>query len=89
MDTIVLKPIVHLQQECISIYFSNNPVLNKAAKNINGSRWTKTHKCWYTLLDRANYEAITAAFEGLANTDNTALKNYLSEKKKIRCLLQW
>jgi len=82
METIILKPIVHRQQECIGIYFSNEPVLNKAAKNINGSRWTKTHRCWYTLLNRANYQTITTAFEGLGLTDNTALKTYLAEKKK-------
>ena len=81
METIILKPIVHQQQECIGIYFSNNPLLNKAAKNINGSRWTKTHRCWYSLLNRANYLAITAAFDGLGITDNTALKTYLTEKK--------
>lgn len=81
METIILKPFVHRQQECIGIYFTRQPALNQAVKKITISRWTKTHSCWYTPLDKANYLAITKAFEGLATIDHELLKAYLTKKK--------
>ncbi|MEO6232475.1 MAG: tyrosine-type recombinase/integrase [Ferruginibacter sp.] len=82
MDTILLKPILHHQQECIGIYFSDVPLLKQAVKKISGSQWTRTHKCWYVPLNRENYQAIVTAFDGLAERDNKALHYYLTEKKK-------
>ncbi|CAN5817018.1 hypothetical protein BH11BAC3_BH11BAC3_44530 [soil metagenome] len=82
MDTILLKPILHRQQECIGIYFSDVPLLKQAVKKIFGSQWTRTHKCWYVALNRENYQAIVIAFDGLAETNNIALHHYLNEKKK-------
>lgn len=82
MHIIVLKPLLHRQQECMGIYFSKQALLNNAMKKINGSRWTKTHQCWYLPLSRANYLAIVNAFKGVGTIDSTALKNYLTQKKK-------
>jgi integrase/recombinase XerD len=81
MTTIILKPFLHQQQECIGIHCSNIAPLNNAIKKIAGSRWTKTFKCWYVPLSRPYYTAIVNALEGLGTTDNTALKTYLTEKK--------
>lgn len=82
MTTIILKPFLHKQQECIGIHCSKMAPLNNAIKKIAGSRWTKTFKCWYVPLSRAYYTAILNAMEGLGTTDHTALKTYLTEKKK-------
>ncbi|MEO6718702.1 MAG: tyrosine-type recombinase/integrase [Ferruginibacter sp.] len=82
MDTIILKPFEHRQQECIGIYFDDIPQLNKAVRLIPGRRWSRTFKCWYVELNQLNYLAITSAFSSLAKTDYTALSSYLLEKKK-------
>lgn len=82
MNTITLKPICHRDKECIGIYFSNLAILNNAVKKINGARWTKTHKCWYVLLNKENYTAVLLAFQELSKVDNLELKSYLVKKKK-------
>lgn len=82
MNTITLKPICHREKECIGIYFSNLAILNNAVKKINGARWTKTHKCWYVLLNKENYTAVLLAFKELSKVDNLELKSYLVKKKK-------
>ena len=83
MDTITLKPINHKQQECIGIYFSNLPVLNEAVKKVPGCHWTRTFKCWQLPLSKDGYTLIASAFKEIAQIDNTALRAYLVEKKKI------
>jgi site-specific recombinase XerD len=83
METVVLRPIYHHGQDCIGIYFNNLPALNQAVRQVNDCRWTKTFKCWYTPLNKLNYQSITRAFEGLATTDNTVLKTYLIQKKAV------
>jgi len=82
MDIITLRPFQHKSMDCIGIYFEDIVLLNKAVRNIPGSNWTKTFKCWYVPLNRENYQAIVTAFDGLAETDNKALHDYLTERKK-------
>ena len=81
METVTLQPIYHNQQPCIGIYFSNQPTLNKILKSITGSRFTKTYKCWYVLLNKVNYTAIIKAFNGVCKIDNLLLRKYLIENK--------
>jgi integrase/recombinase XerD len=82
MQTITLKPLYHNQQECIGIFFSNLPSLNKVVKNIPGCRFTKTFKCWYVPLSEASYNAIASAFKTLCKIDDALLRSYLTERKK-------
>ena len=82
METIILKPLYHHQQECIGIFFSNLPALNKVVKSIAGCRFTKTFKCWYVPLSKVNYNAIAGAFKDLCTIDNLLLRNYLFAQKK-------
>jgi len=82
MEKVTLKPISHRGQECIGIYFNYTDKLNSAVRKISGIRWSKTNNCWYVPLTLESYEAIRSVFNGLATTDDTALKIYLNEKKK-------
>ncbi|WP_301926831.1 tyrosine-type recombinase/integrase [Ferruginibacter sp.] len=83
METVTLRPLYHREKDCIGIYFNNLPLLNKSVRKVTDCRWTKTFKCWYTPLNKANYMAITAAFEGLAVTDFAELKTYLIQRQKV------
>jgi site-specific recombinase XerD len=82
METIILKPLQHNQEENIGMYFPNIGLLNKAVRKIKKARWTRTHKCWYIPLSKQKYNEIVFAFKGLANIEHAALYQYLEEKKK-------
>jgi site-specific recombinase XerD len=81
MQTVILKPLLHRNQECIGIYLFNNPVLNKTLQKQAGASWSKTHTCWYIPLQKENYDALVKALEDKAEIDHTALSKYLKAKK--------
>ena len=47
MKQIVLSKIVHRDVNCIKIVFDKDEVLDKLVRNINGCRWSQTHRGWY------------------------------------------
>lgn len=81
MEVVNLKAIIHKSSECIGIYFSNNPALNKALQENAGATWSKTQKCWYVPLQKENYDKIVKTLSGKASIDHTALSQYLKAKK--------
>lgn len=84
METITLQPLQHNQEENIALFFSNVALLNKAVRTIKKVRWSQTNKCWYVPLNKEKHTEIVAAFKGLAKIEQTVLRKYLLEKKKIK-----
>jgi len=84
METIILKPLEHNQQENIAMYFPNIGMLNKAARKIKNARWSQTNKCWYVLLNKEKHSEILKAFNGIAKIEQSTLYNYLKEKNKFK-----
>ena len=82
MEKVTLKPLQHNDKECIGIYFKQTGKINNAIQKGAGARWSSTHKTWWVVLTEANYNKLRAAMKGLAEVDQTALHNYLLEKKK-------
>lgn len=81
MDTIVLKPLQHRGKECIGIYFERNAILQNAIQKEAGSRWSKTHTCWYLPLSKVVYENLTKVLKDKAVLKIDELKEYLLQKK--------
>lgn len=81
MQQVVLKPLLHREQECIGIYFEHNAVLNGAIRKAAGARWTRTHKCWYVPLSKESYNKLFVALKGKAGIEQSALHKYLADKK--------
>jgi len=81
METVVLKPLLHRNQECIGIYFFNSAILNNAIQKQAGARWSKTQKCWYMPLQKERYDKLVKALEDKAVIDYTALSQFLKAKK--------
>ncbi len=82
MQQVTLKPLRHKEQDCIGIYFTNNAAINGAIRKYAGAIWSATHKVWYTLLTKENYTKLSAALKGKATIDNSALHQYLTNKKQ-------
>jgi integrase/recombinase XerD len=82
MQTIQLKPLHHREQECIGIYFENNFKINGAISKQAGAKWSRTNKCWYVPLSKENYNKLFIALKGKAEIEQSALHQYLADKKK-------
>lgn len=82
MNKVTLKPLYHRNQECIGIYFENSPKLNGAIRKHAGAKWSQTNKCWYVPLSKENYNKLFFSLKGLVSIDQTALHQYLADKKK-------
>lgn len=82
MLTVTLKPLQHREKECIGIYFENEPKLNGKIQQKAGARWSQTKKVWYVPLSKENYNKLFLALRGLASIEQSALHQYLDEKKK-------
>ncbi len=82
MDTVKLKPLHHRGKECIGLYSSPNATINHHQQKA-GARWSNTKKCWYIPCDARHYHLLTAAMQGVAMLDNSELRKYLTDKKKI------
>lgn len=81
MTTVLLKPLLHRGKECIGIYFELNFKIQAALQRNGLAKFSSTHKCWYVPLSKENYNKVFFALEGLATLDNSALHQYLADKK--------
>jgi len=61
LTMVQIKKIFHREIYQIGIYFGVDSELNNKAKSI-GAKWSKTHKCWYVLYNKENYQLILRNF---------------------------
>lgn len=81
MQTVILKPLHHHEQECIGLYFEISYKIQGALKKTGVVKFSSTNKCWYAPLSRENYNKIFFALKDLAGIDQSALHHYLTQKK--------
>ncbi len=81
MQIVILKPLRHREQECIGLYFEISPKIQGALKKTGVVKFSNTNKCWYSPLNKENYNKIFFSLQGLAEMEQSALHKYLSEKK--------
>jgi integrase/recombinase XerD len=82
MKEVILKPLQHRGMECIGIYFKINYKIQEALQKTTLVKFSITHKCWYALLSKENYNTVCFALKGLASIEQSALHQYLADKKK-------
>lgn len=63
METVILKPLYHRNKECIGIYFPKNKEVQLIVQNCGG-KWSKTHGCWYTVMNTGSYHQLIEALSG-------------------------
>jgi site-specific recombinase XerD len=84
MKKIELKPLQHRGTECIGIYFEINSKIQGALQKTGVVKFSISNKCWYTPLNKENYNKIAFALKGLAILEQSALHQYLVNKKKTK-----
>lgn len=82
MNEVILKPLQHRGNECIGIHFPFNTILQQALRKTQDVKFSNTHKCWYTPLNKEQYNKIYTALKGLANIEQSELIEYLDRRKK-------
>lgn len=81
MKEVILKPLQHRGIECIGICFEINFKIQGALRKTSVVKFSNTNKCWYTPLNKENYNKVFLALKGLATIEQSALHQYLSNKK--------
>ncbi|MGB4843695.1 MAG: site-specific integrase [Ferruginibacter sp.] len=87
MQKIILKPLFHRNQECIGIYFDKNLSLEKIIRQQPAVKWSQTNKCWYIPLTETGYKLLLSHLKGIAQPDNSALREFLFKKQKVMPVL--
>ena len=81
MKEVILLPIQHRGAICIGIRFEINFSLQAALQKTGVVKFSQSQKCWYTPLSKENYNKIYFALQGLATLEQSALHQYLAERK--------
>ena len=87
METVVLKPLLHRNQECIGIYYAKHTGIEKAIRKLADLKWSKTQACWYIPLTETGYHALVKILKPVATIHNSALQQYLQTRKKVTATL--
>jgi len=82
MKKVTLKPLQHRRQEMIGIYFDGDAQLSRLLKKQPGIKWSQTNKCWYAPLNKETHSRLIAALKDIVQVEQSALYDYLAEKKK-------
>ncbi len=83
MKQVVLKPLYHIEQESIGIYFKNDASLKIIVRKLTSVKWSQTNKCWYVPLNAEAYKQLKNLMNGEAVLEPSALKEYLNKRKKV------
>ncbi|MBL7703892.1 MAG: site-specific integrase [Ferruginibacter sp.] len=87
MEPVILKPLLHRNQECLGFFFKKNVQIEKAVRKVPDVKWSKTHVCWYAPLSETAYLNALKHLKDKAVIDNSPLKVYLQTKKKVTATL--
>jgi integrase/recombinase XerD len=63
-EPVQVRKIWHKGAFQIGIYFGFSDHLKQKARNI-GARWSQTHRCWYVLYNKQNYNEIKRTFTNI------------------------
>lgn len=74
-ERIQLSQLYHRGERCIRMDFPYDRDLIALVKQISGSRWSQTNRCWYVQNNPENLRMIFTAFKGAAWVDVEGLKN--------------
>lgn len=68
MQTVILKPLRHRENECIGIYFSAQLSLQTVIQKQLCAAWSRTHKCWYVPYTQTVFERVLQLLSAQENT---------------------
>ncbi len=82
METVLLQPLFHRDQQCIGIYFPPDRILQNLVQKQAGAKWSRTNKCWYVPYTKETFLHLGKVLFTKANLDIEVMKKFLSENKE-------
>jgi site-specific recombinase XerD len=83
METVILKPFYHRDQECIGIHYPQNPAINQYILKKISSKWSRTNRCWYVPFTEKDYVLLLNELSGKVNLQTSAMDEYFLKNIKI------
>src|SRR5690349_11817085 len=83
MKKIVIKPLLHRQQESLGIWFDKDKELDLVIRRLPGVKWSQTNRCWYVPANNECWKQLNKVVAGVARLDIAPLKEYLDKKNKV------
>jgi len=80
---ILLKKLVHRNQECIGIFFDKSSYTSEVREQLRNidAVFSKTHSCWYVLYSKINFQKIVSTFNNIKYQDHTGnIVNHVAGK---------
>jgi len=77
-----IRPFTHRNHEWMGVFCERHLKINGALRKTGITKYSQTHRCWYTEINRENYIRITKAIQDWAAIDHTALRLFLKHKKQ-------
>jgi site-specific recombinase XerD len=83
METVILKPFYHRDQECIGIHYPQNPAINQYILKKISAKWSRTNRCWYVPFTEKDYVLLLNELSGKVNLQTSAMDEYFLKNIKI------
>ncbi len=69
LPVIKIEHLKHRGNQQIALYFKYDSMLISCVKEIEGFKWSATHKCWYIKNSAENLKKIFKKFKGIARIE--------------------
>tara|TARA_Y100000589_G_scaffold329390_1_gene375856 strand:+ start:110327 stop:111454 length:1128 start_codon:yes stop_codon:yes gene_type:complete len=92
LPAVTLSLFSHRGEKQIKIAFEYNPHLIKIIKQIDGVRWSATHKCWYIRYSKQNLSQISSALKNKATIIRSIPQGFEftdKEKQELNNFWKW
>src|SRR5688572_22383171 len=71
MELVKLRRIHHRDKARLAMFFEKGAKLEKVVRNINGVKFSITHKCWYVDDTSSNLELVLNRLNSIAEVDQS------------------
>ena len=82
METVILKPFYHRDQECIGIHYPQNSEINQYILKKISAKWSRTNRCWYVPFTEKDYNLLFNELTGKVYLQTSAVDEYFLKNKK-------
>ncbi len=80
MELLKLRPVYHRDMECIAVTGKITKEILKELRTLHGARWSRSYRCWYIPFVQNGAALISEKLNGLAETEDAALSEYISKR---------
>ncbi len=84
MKDVVTKRVIHRGESRIAVRFSYNEELACKVREIPGSKWSMTMKCWHLPDNKETFLKMMSVFGNILSIDTILIQEYLKEENGLK-----